>query len=374
MDSTKIVIVGNGFDLYHGLKTSFWDFIKSSEISKETLQGLCLMTDLNSSYYEQGFVPFASWSNLEKLYWYASGSLDGEDVNVEHFNSVIEGFKKEFKCYLENLDYDDIKASDPVQKELSKADIILDFNYTDTIAKLYQADLKENCKYIKIHGSVQDNNIVLGFANMLSDDGYGVSDLIKKLFPPSGNLMYKSTIHCETPDKWYGEKLWLRILSQFKKEYETTNSDEKELYDWYHKYARAKYQGNHAKSNCRIPNGYQYIFVGENMPKGDVQKVKPTSARVNDFLECHNYLPGMIDLGEIWKKKVEITVMGHSMECDLDVFFQLYLLVKEKGISRTAVFLRHADDDRKILDENDKLKKKIAEIFEYVNIEERYYE
>ena len=153
-----------------------------------------------------------------------------------------------------------------------------------------------------------------------------------------------------------------------------TNSDEKELYDWYHKYARAKYQGNHAKSNCRIPNGYQYIFVGENMPKGDVQKVKLTSARVNDFLECHNYLPGMIDLGEIWKKKVEITVMGHSMECDLDVFFQLYLLVKEKGISRTAVFLRHADDDRKILDENDKLKKKIAEIFEYVNIEERYYE
>ena len=82
----------------------------------------------------------------------------------------------------ENLDYDDIKASDPVQKELSKADIILDFNYTDTIAKLYQADLKENCKYIKIHGSVQDNNIVLGFANMLSDDGYGVSDLIKNCF------------------------------------------------------------------------------------------------------------------------------------------------------------------------------------------------
>ena len=196
MDSTKIVIVGNGLDLHHGLKTSFGDFIKSSEISKETLQGLCLMTDLNSSYYEQGFVPFASWSNLEKLYWYASGSLDGEDVNVEHFNSVIEGFKKEFKCYLENLDYDDIKASDPVQKELSKADIILDFNYTDTIAKLYQADLKENCKYIKIHGSVQDNNIVLGFANMLSDDGYGVSKKKKKLFPPSGNLMYKSTIHC----------------------------------------------------------------------------------------------------------------------------------------------------------------------------------
>lgn len=143
MDSTKIVIVGNGLDLHHGLKTSFGDFIKSSEISKETLQGLCLMTDLNSSYYEQGFVPFASWSNLEKLYWYASGSLDGEDVNVEHFNSVIEGFKKEFKCYLENLDYDDIKASDPVQKELSKADIILDFNYTDTIAKLYQADLSQ---------------------------------------------------------------------------------------------------------------------------------------------------------------------------------------------------------------------------------------
>lgn len=48
--------------------------------------------------------------------------------------------------------------------------------------------------------------------------------------------------------------------------------------------------------------------------------------------------------------------------------------MKEKGISRTAVFLRHADGDRKILDENDKLKKKIAEIFEYVNIEERYYE
>ena len=27
MDSTKIVIVGNGLDLHHGLKTSFGDFI-----------------------------------------------------------------------------------------------------------------------------------------------------------------------------------------------------------------------------------------------------------------------------------------------------------------------------------------------------------
>ena len=374
MDSTKIVIVGNGLDLHHGLKTSFGDFIKSSEISKETLQGLCLMTDLNSSYYEQGFAPFASWSNLEKLYWFALGSLEGADANVGYFNSVIASFKEEFKCYLKNLDYVNIKVSDSVQKELSKADIILDFNYTDTIMKLYQADLKENCKHIKIHGSIKDNNIVLGFANMLSDDGYGVSDLIKEMIPDVDNLMYMPTIHYDDPDKWYGEKLWLRILSQFQKEYGTNDSDEKELYDWYHKYARAKYQGNHAKSNCRIPNGYQYIFVGENMPKGDVQKVKLTSARVNDFLECHNYLPGMIDLGEIWKKKVEITVMGHSMECDLDVFFQLYLLVKEKGISRTAVFLRHADGDRKISDENDKLKEKIAGIFKHGNTEERYYE
>lgn len=107
--------------------------------------------------------------------------------------------------------------------------------------------MKENCKHIKIHGGVQDNNIVLGFANMLSDDGYGVSYRIKKMHPLSGNLMYKPTIHYEIPDKWYGEKLWLRILSQFQKEYEAIDSDKKELYDWYHKYARAKYQGNHAK-------------------------------------------------------------------------------------------------------------------------------
>lgn len=54
------------------------------------------------------------------------------------------------------------------------------------------------------------------------------------------------------------------------------------------------------------------------------------------------------------------------MECDIDVFFQLYLLVKEKGIGRILIFLRYADGDRKILAENDKLKEKIAEILDIV--------
>lgn len=55
------------------------------------------------------------------------------------------------------------------------------------------------------------------------------------------------------------------------------------------------------KSNCKVPNGnvYQYIFIEENIPDDGVQEMKPTSARVNEFLKCHNYLPGMIDLGEV---------------------------------------------------------------------------
>lgn len=136
----KIIIVGNGFDLVHGLKTSFKD---SAQFYKKdsTLNEFHKLVDEIDS-----LIPiYDRYGNLKDVTWYSF------EENIERI--VYSIFQKNLRDNLSQKQYVTI------EKDISNDSYIINFNYTDTV-KLYT----KYCNYI--HGSIsKDNYIVLVFAN-----------------------------------------------------------------------------------------------------------------------------------------------------------------------------------------------------------------
>ena len=380
MVSNNLVIIGNGFDLHHELKTTFWDFVNSGEICKKTLQGLLRMQDAGIKCNTCLTKNSASWTDFEKLYWEVSTEAS-ENKQIEDYNKLMACFTEEFTRYLKRIQNQykhEVCRNDNIQKVLADANVILDFNYTNTLKDFY--DIKKDVKHIKIHGSVDDDNIVIGFANTKSLDAYYLNQLVDKICDGENMGQLFHYVEGEEVEKWRGEKLWLRIVSQFKKEFrDCTENDIKGLYEWFNNgKLRRMYQGY---GGYRLPNGYQYIFYDKDICKNiELPKFPAKSRNVRQFLE-NNKVPGLIDLQGVFENNLNITVMGHALKCDVDIFQQIHLLCQyhNRNVARVTLFKRHDYDlskeqlSEEIQGENQTLTRNARLLFSPLSMEEKYY-
>lgn len=170
-----VIIIGNGFDLNLGLKTSYTDFIKSVHFKG-------LIDDNNSlAIYLNEKHDLHNWIDIEnELKIYSKDIFNDSDRSI---------FKHEYKnlcgslCeYINAIDYSAINkesfAYDFIKK-ISKVEsvAIFDFNYTESIALITQ-DLAE-FNHIKVHGSAKKGDII-----------FGIDD--KSYFNKSDSFLYKS--------------------------------------------------------------------------------------------------------------------------------------------------------------------------------------
>lgn len=229
MSNPKILVIGNGFDLYHGLKTNYIDFVKFSmelikieekvyerkwainnsficcfskvatenqnwidcekEIEIIVTMILKIMYDknvflTNSNYIDKNessltSYEFARLKLMDKFCKRASEQrIEFQDRYFKVYqgidkNMVMETLKDDliyliqlFKNYLEKN-----VINQPVTK-LSKQikdinpDYVINFNYTNTYEQ-YDINRDDVCY---IHGSVQDNNLVLGIRDIDEKD------------------------------------------------------------------------------------------------------------------------------------------------------------------------------------------------------------
>ncbi len=159
-----VVIIGNGFDLNLNLKTSYTDFIKSDEFKQLIYNQNKLSNYLKSKHELQ------NWIDIENELKIYSKKFARNDKN----------FKKEFKDlsqalyeYLSKIEISNIdensQAVRMIRTAIDKGKVlIIDFNYTNTISKISKKfnfninDEGSNITHIKIHGSLEDNNIIFG--------------------------------------------------------------------------------------------------------------------------------------------------------------------------------------------------------------------
>ena len=171
----NVLIVGNGFDLNMGYKTSYSNYL-DSHYFKELLNNNLLAQYLDKCLKE------SKWVDIEKeLYKYSTGLFykteEGRFGKIPQKTRQIESLKEDYKrlCYslrgyLNHAINVEIKfnnnAAYRVLSEVLRSDIntyILTFNYTDIIERLRNIYFQNCNKYCinHIHGSLS-NNIVFG--------------------------------------------------------------------------------------------------------------------------------------------------------------------------------------------------------------------
>lgn len=176
IDYKDVLIVGNGFDLNLGLKTSYSNYLVSDEFKG-------LLGNNNLANYLERCSKNSKWVDIEKeLYNYSIHLYyrDGDKLNqVPNMEEMIEMLKTEYydvcsslRLYLKKatackLQLEDTASFCIINQVFSSENYtyILTFNYTDIIERIHDyffSSSKKNYLINHIHGSLSDDNIVFG--------------------------------------------------------------------------------------------------------------------------------------------------------------------------------------------------------------------
>ncbi|MBP4141961.1 bacteriophage abortive infection AbiH family protein [Flavobacterium sp. P4023] len=173
-----LYIIGNGFDLYHGLNTSYKSFgfylkEKHSEIYDYLIDyyGLPYLDDPDINYYEwNSFESALADLNYESVlednsdYLPNPASDDFRDGDWHALEQVMEGLVNdltinlfnEFKNFIRNVEFP-IKDNNELLN-IDKNSKFLSFNYTDTLERYYGIS-SNNILYI--HNKALSNDILI---------------------------------------------------------------------------------------------------------------------------------------------------------------------------------------------------------------------
>ena len=167
MFKNKIVIIGNGFDLAHGYKTSFKDFAENKNCT-DFKNFICDLYDANIANNKDKWTDFeriiqdstmkicASNDNINKLY------KNSESKDWNEFTKKIDDrftlLSNEIMDYLNRIEKEnhEFKVKNSIKKYLDENSYIINFNYTN-FAERYTKNI------FYIHGSLKEKDIILGY-------------------------------------------------------------------------------------------------------------------------------------------------------------------------------------------------------------------
>lgn len=196
-----LVLIGNGFDLAHGIKTGYSDFIKwsyneylSNQSQFPRLFEINSLTPKNwqefrktkllpgkkeNLFYTELLVSFANsnWCDIEQFYFdkliKIANTNSGNKIRmVDKLHSDFQEVKSMLEKYLDI----EKNKTEPIEEFQhffnqiqSKPGVILDFNYTRTPELYFQNNSKFD--YFPIHGCLNDSNnpIVFGYSALKND-------------------------------------------------------------------------------------------------------------------------------------------------------------------------------------------------------------
>lgn len=166
-----LYVIGNGFDLWHNLPTSYEHFYESAS---EFLDEI-------STYYYLAQNESVLWSNFEEdlgrfdwdSFYDAYNDIDISDDNfkpsmaygledelTQEASNIIEGIQDAFLEWIETIDSQGCERKFVFEND-SK---ILSFNYTTTIQNVYQIGDE---KIFHIHGRIGSDRLVIGHGDSI---------------------------------------------------------------------------------------------------------------------------------------------------------------------------------------------------------------
>lgn len=170
----KLYIIGNGFDLWHGLPTGYDQFY---EFAKELLDDIENYYSFNMSHsgpwsdFENSLGRF-EWEYFYEAYNHTDVSSDSfkpsevyglEDEITDKADSYVEAVKESFREWIEGIDISE------AQKKMSFPENakFLTFNYTSTLQCLYGISGEE---VFHVHGQADKSELIFGHAETREEE------------------------------------------------------------------------------------------------------------------------------------------------------------------------------------------------------------
>lgn len=229
----NLIIIGNGFDLAHGLGTRYTDFIEDVINSQTKKDGY--YPDLVSFKYreptnESGYdylknyyntlekknqfefhnplfksifklSVFSNWSDIERLYFLELNKIATNDslklYNTPHaLNQDFDLIKECLELYLSKDEFKSVSLMSSFSRFFNKlnpsSSIILDFNYTNLVKSYIHSN---EFTHIKIHGEINNpkNPIIFGYAATQSESDLLLDTGEKEYFRNIKRYNYKES-------------------------------------------------------------------------------------------------------------------------------------------------------------------------------------
>ena len=170
-DNRILYIIGNGFDLAHGIKSSYWNFREWLGNNRSNLIGMMDIFFSNQrdvwsnieqalgEYNEESILDYCRPDEEFDYEHSLSSSARVEDSPMAIFRPVLEEFRQAFRDWVNSIE---ISGIEKVYK-LNTDSRYLSFNYTDTLETEY--GIAQN-KVTHIHGSrLNDEEYIIGHNN-----------------------------------------------------------------------------------------------------------------------------------------------------------------------------------------------------------------
>lgn len=208
---SKLYVIGNGFDLHHGLPTSYNDFHKYvqknyPEIENDLEEFFCLDLDKNDlwSDFENGLGTF-SWKSffdehnqidLEDENFKPSEAFGLEDDLIQETDELIARIRFAFEDWIAQISLDSVTK----KLEIDTKSKFLSFNYSLTLEMVYGVS---NQNLLHIHGEIENNlgSLIFGHNQELEqeDELDENGDSNRTLFSDSENVVKRTYYSFQKP-------------------------------------------------------------------------------------------------------------------------------------------------------------------------------
>ncbi len=164
----KLFIIGNGFDLAHGLPTGFDPDFKNIARKYEHNNFWDLYQSRKGDIWSdfENLLGYPDFNTLEEIFYgyepdyYSDRESDRDSIiHQVNLNGNLQDAIDEFACEAEDS-LCGIQANHLIGQILDSAGYYITFNYTHTLEEIYNIPWEQ---ILHIHGEVGKNNLVLGY-------------------------------------------------------------------------------------------------------------------------------------------------------------------------------------------------------------------
>lgn len=129
----NVLVIGNGFDIQHGINISFKDFVESNQFKIQMKNYIAFFNDENYKEYSEKFsFKTELWSDFEDYLGYLYEKVG------KNKKTFIKKINSAFSMWIENMDIPTPEKDEYIEKNVFSNDIhlVISLNYTET-PKIY---------------------------------------------------------------------------------------------------------------------------------------------------------------------------------------------------------------------------------------------